>query len=290
MIKTTKARKCFIVINVIVLSAIALVCLYPILYVLFASLSDSSEFMRHSGILWRPAGFSLASYAGIFKTDLIISGYKNTMIILILGIAINMVLTIAAAYFFTRRDIMLQKLFMFLIIVTMFFSGGLIPLYLTVCDLGIDNTLWSCILPTAVNTFNLIILKTAFASIPDSLEEAAMIDGANDVIILFRIIVPLSKASIAVILLYYLVGHWNAWFYASIFIRESDYFPLQLVMRNILIANASDSMMSSGVDTEGVSETIKYAVICASTLPVLIVYPFLQKYFVGGVMLGAVKG
>ena len=185
---------------------------------------------------------------------------------------------------------MLQKLLMFLIIVTMFFSGGLIPVYLNVCEIGIDNTLWAVILPSAVSTFNLIILKNAFASIPDELEEAAMIEGANDLTVLFKIIVPVSKASLAVILLYYLVGHWNSWFNAMIFLRDDSLHPLQLVMRDILLANQTDSMLGSGVDAEGVSETIKYAVICVSTIPVLIVYPFLQKYFVGGVMVGAVKG
>ena len=288
--KKTKSRIAFEWINYVVLFFIAMICLYPIIYVVFASFSRSSLLMQHSGLLLKPLDFNLDSYISVFRTDKIVSGYQNTMTILVIGVSINMLLTICAAYFFTRRDIMLQKLLMFLIIVTMFFSGGLIPIYLNVCELGIDDTLWAVMLPTAVNTFNMIILKNAFASIPDSLEEAALIDGANDLTVLFKIIVPVSKASLAVILLYYLVGHWNAWFNAMIFLRDSSLHPLQLVMRDILLANATDSMMNSGVDAEGVSETIKYAVICVSTVPVLVVYPFLQKYFVGGVMVGAVKG
>lgn len=288
--KKTKSRIVFEWINYIILFFVAMLCLYPIIYVVFASVSRSSLLMQHSGLLLKPLDFNLDSYLSVFRTDKIISGYKNTMKILIIGVSLNMFLTICAAYFFTRKDIMLQKLLMFLIIVTMFFSGGLIPVYLNVCEIGIDNTLWAVILPSAVSTFNLIILKNAFASIPDELEEAAMIDGANDLTVLFRIIVPVSKASLAVILLYYLVGHWNSWFNAMIFLRDDSLHPLQLVMRDILLANQTDSMLGSGVDAEGVSETIKYAVICVSTIPVLIVYPFLQKYFVGGVMVGAVKG
>ena len=287
--KKTKARLAFECINYLVLFVVAMLCLYPVIYVLFASLSRSSLLMQHSGLLLSPLGLNFSSYANMFKTGKILIGFKNTMTILVIGVVLNMFLTVCAAYFFTRKNIMLQKPLMFLIIVTMFFSGGLVPLYLTVCGLGIDNTLWSVILPTAVNTFNLIILRTAFASIPESLEEAALIDGANDMTILFQIIIPVSKAPLAVILLYYIVGHWNAWFNAMIFLRDSSLHPLQLVMRDILLSNATDSMMNSGVDSEGVSETIKYAVICVSTLPILVVYPFLQKYFVGGVMVGAVK-
>lgn len=288
--KKTKSRVAFEWLNYIILFVIAMLCLYPIVYVVFASFSRSSLLMQHSGLLLKPLDFNWDSYISVFKTDKILSGYRNTLTILVIGVSLNMFLTVCAAYFFTRKDIMLQKVMMFLIIATMFFSGGLIPIYLNVCEIGIDDTLWAVILPTAVNTFNLIILKNAFMTIPESLEEAALIDGANDLTILFKIIVPVSKASLAVILLYYLVGHWNAWFNAMIFLRNSDLYPLQLVMRDILLANATDSMMNSGVDAEGVSETIKYAVICVSTLPVLVVYPFLQKYFVGGIMVGAVKG
>jgi putative aldouronate transport system permease protein len=181
---------------------------------------------------------------------------------------------------------------MIMIVVTMYFNGGLIPFYLTVKALHLDNSYLALIFPVAINTFNLIIMRTSFASIPDSLEESARIDGASHFNILFRIIIPLSKATIAVMILYYSVGHWNSWFNAMIFIRKRELFPLQLILREILIQNDT-SNMSIGVDAmdrESVAESIKYAIIIVATLPILTIYPFLQKYFVKGVMIGAVKG
>ena len=173
----------------------------------------------------------------------------------------------------------------------MFFSGGLIPFYLIVKGLHINNTLWALILPVAVNTFNLIIMRTQFASIPESMEESAVIDGAGHFTILFRIIVPLSLPTVAVIVLYYAVSHWNAWFNAMIFIQKRELYPLQLILREILIQNDTNTMIQN-INTEEqqmVSETVKYAVIIVATLPILVLYPFLQKYFTKGVMVGAIK-
>lgn len=288
----TNRNKIFDVINIIITGLIALVCVYPMYYVLMASFSIPSELMRHTGLLLRPTGFTLGAYKEVFNTQAIVNSFSNTFLIFIIGVAINMVVTIMAAYFFSRKNIMLQKPLFIMVLVTMFISGGLIPLYITVCNLGLDNSLWAVILPMSVNTFNLIILRTSFLSIPDSLIEAAIIDGANDFTNLCKIVVPLSKASIAVILLYYAVGNWNSWFYASIFLRNKTLYPLQLVLRQILLSNATDSMMGNADmgDYESFSETIKYSVICVSTLPILALYPFLQKYFVSGVMIGAVKG
>lgn len=288
----TNRNKIFDVINIIITGLIALVCVYPMYYVLMASFSIPSELMRHTGLLLRPTGFTLGAYKEVFNTQAIVNSFSNTFLIFIIGVAINMVVTIMAAYFFSRKNIMLQKPLFIMVLVTMFISGGLIPLYITVCNLGLDNSLWAVILPMSVNTFNLIILRTSFLSIPDSLIEAAIIDGANDFTNLCKIVVPLSKASIAVILLYYAVGNWNSWFHASIFLRNKTLYPLQLVLRQILLSNATDSMMGNADmgDYESFSETIKYSVICVSTLPILALYPFLQKYFVSGVMIGAVKG
>jgi putative aldouronate transport system permease protein len=175
---------------------------------------------------------------------------------------------------------------------TMFFHGGLIPLYLIVKNVGLINSLWSTIVPFAVSTFNLIIMRTSFSAIPESLEESAKIDGANHLTILFRIILPLSKPVVAVMILYYAVEKWNAWFYASIFLKDRDLFPLQLVLREILIANSTDNMATgaSSADQFMIGETIKYATIIVATVPILCVYPFVQKYFEKGVMIGAVKG
>ena len=180
-----------------------------------------------------------------------------------------------------------------MIMFTMIFSGGLIPFYIAVRDIHLTGSLWSLILPTAINTYNMIILRTAFAAIPDSLEESARIDGAGHMVILFRIILPLAKATLAVVALYYAVGIWNSWFNASLFLQgQADKWPLQLVLRQILIVNDTNSMTigASMGDREAIGESIKYAIIVISTLPILCIYPFVQKYFVKGVMIGAVKG
>lgn len=288
----TKGVKAFNAVNVILTGIIALLCVYPMIYVVLASFSNSNALMSHSGLLLYPLGFNFESYKAIFRTNTIINGFSNTFTIMIISLILNMVLTTMGAYVFSRKDLMLKKPLFILVLITMFFYGGIVPFYITVCNLGLYNTLWAVILPTAINTFNLIILRTSFEAIPDSLIEAAKIDGASDGRILFKIIVPLSKASMAVILLYYASQNWNAWFNASIFLRDAELYPLQLVLRQILLANSTDNMMggASAMDYEGFSETIKYAIICVSTIPILALYPFLQKYFVGGVMVGAVKG
>lgn len=282
----------FDVINYIITGLIGVFCLYPILYVIFASFSDPAKLMAFDGFLLWPLDFTTGAYAEVLKNTTIMGSFKNTFIVLVIGLALNMVLTIMAAYFFSRKDIMLQKPLFLVVLVTMFINGGLIPTYLTVCGLGIDDTLWALILPTAVTTYNLIVLRTGFLAVPESLIESARIDGANDFTILFKIVVPLTKASIAVIFLYYAVSHWNSWFQASIYLRDKSLYPLQLVLRQILLANETSSMMSGADvgDYESFSETIKYAVICVSTLPILLIYPYLQKYFASGVMVGAVKG
>ena len=178
------------------------------------------------------------------------------------------------------------------IIFTMYFSGGLIPSYLNVKSLGLDNTLWALILPNAMSAYNMIIMRTSFASIPDSLEESAKLDGANHFIIMCRIVIPLSGSIIAVIILYYAVTHWNSWFNAMIYLRDRTKYPLQLVLREILIQNDAGNMLDDfkALEQGSVAETIKYATIVVGTLPIMAVYPFLQKYFVKGVMIGAVKG
>jgi putative aldouronate transport system permease protein len=178
-----------------------------------------------------------------------------------------------------------------LIIITMFFSGGLIPFYLTVKDLKMLDSLLAVIIPGAISTYNMIILRTAFQAIPESLEESARLDGANHITVLFRIVIPLSMSTIAVLLLYYGVGHWNAWFNAMLFLQKKrDLFPLQLILREMLIQNTNADSYNKSIDAAVVTETFKYAVIVVSTVPVLCIYPFLQKYFVKGVMIGAVKG
>jgi len=291
ILKRTMGEKIFGVIDALFLIILSLCCLYPMIYVLFASLSDSNLLMSHSGIIYKPIGFSLQAYSKVFSNKMIFTGYKNTLFILVFGLAINMIFTTLGAYFLSRRDVYFRKIITFFIVLTMYFSGGLVPTYLTVRSVGLYNTLWAVIIPTAINTYNMIILRTGFYSIPPSLEEAATIDGASTLTILIRILIPLIKPTLAVIALYYAVGNWNSWFYASIYLQDRIKYPLQLILREILISNDTTTMTTSAgaADVEEIGKTIKYATIIISTLPVLFCYPFLQRYFVNGVMIGAVK-
>ena len=291
-IKTSLGSKIFDIINVIVMFGLMLITFYPMVHILFASFSGGNALLAHTGLLFWPVDFSLEGYKMVFKDPMIVKGYMNTLFVVLVGSSISLVLTALGAYFLSRKNVMLQTPVMLYIIFTMFFSGGMIPFYFTVKQLGLYNSLWSLILPTAMNTFNLIIMRTGFSSILDSLEESAKLDGAGHLTILFRIVLPLSKAVFAVIALYYAVGHWNSWFNAMIYLHDRDKYPLQLVLREILISNDTNSMMSGVAvgDQQTIAETIKYAIIVVATAPILCIYPFVQKYFVKGVMVGAVKG
>ena len=275
--------------NTLLMTVILILTFYPLYHVLVASFSDPDLITAHSGLLLWPLAPNIQAYKAVFTYQMITKSFQNTLFIIVVALSINMVMTCFGAYFLSKKDIMLRGVIMKLIVVTMFFSGGLIPFYLTVNGLGLSNSLFSVILPFAVNTFNLIIMRTNFAEIPPSLLEAAELEGANDFTVLFRIVIPVSKATMAVVALYYLVQHWNAWFYASIFIDKREKLPFQVILREILILNSTDNMQKSG-DSENMYEVIKYSVIMVGTIPILIVYPFLQKYFVKGVMIGSVKG
>ena len=291
-IKRSTFDRWFDVINTTLLIILGIIMLYPMVYVLLASFSDPIAFMRHKGALWCTQGFSFSSYANAFENPMLLKSYGNTIFVVIVGVVLNLVLTSCGAYFLSRRDVKLQKIIAIYIIITMFFSGGMIPFYFVVRGLGLEDSLWSLILPVGINTFNLMILRVAFAAVPVGLEESAKLDGAGHLTILFRIILPVSKASIAVIALYYAVTHWNSWFNAMLFLNDRDKYPLQLVLREILI-NSDTSSMTMGAaasDLEYVGETVKYAVIIISTVPILCIYPFIQKYFTKGAMIGAVKG
>lgn len=292
-IKESPSRKAFNVFNIIFMLCMIVITLYPLLYVVFASLSDSNELMKHSGLLLKPVGFSWAAYKAVFKNPNILQGYKNTIIVLISSVTVSMFLTCLAAYVLSRKNVLFNGIITFIIMFTMFFSGGMIPTYLLVNNLGLTNTYWALILPTAISTYNMIIMRTGFAAIPESLEESAKIDGANHFTILFKIVIPLAKPTMAVIVLYYAVACWNSWFNAMIYLQKRrDLQPLQLILRGILIENDTSNMQDGNVgqDTESIAESIKYAVIVVATLPILAIYPFLQKYFIKGIMIGAVKG
>ncbi len=278
----------FDLLNGLILTAVALVTLYPFLYVVFASFSDPLKLMSNSGLLFAPMGFSLNAYVRVFDNPSIYSGYANTFFYVVVGTLVNIVATCMAAYVLSRKQFMLRRFLTVMFIFTMYFSGGLIPSYLLIKDLGLINSRLSLILPGAVNTFNLMIMITGFEGVPESLEESARMDGAGDWTILFRIIMPLAKPTIMVMLLYYAVGHWNSWFNAMIYLRDADKMPLQIFLRDILTRSQLGAMTGQ-VDVEDVGLTIKYATIIVSTVPVLCIYPFIQKHFVKGVMIGAVK-
>ncbi len=290
-IKESKGVIVFRVINFLLMLFLILITLYPFLYIVFASLSNSVDLMKHTGLLLYPLGFNLKSYEAVMKNHSIYTGYINTLIILAGGLALRMLLTCLGAYVLSKKELVLRKPMMIIIVITMFISGGMIPTYNLVTGMKLDNTLWSLILPGAIDIFNLIILRTGFENVPQSLIEATRIDGGGDMTILFKVIIPLSKSILAVITLYYAVGIWNSWFDAMLYIRDRNLYPLQLILRDILIQSDTSAMEGGGNlgDVEAISESIKYTVIVVTTIPILVVYPFLQKYFVKGTMLGAVK-
>jgi putative aldouronate transport system permease protein len=276
----------------VLLCVLVIVTIYPFIYSLFASLSDGGLLTKHRGLLFRPLGFSLEAYDKVFKNPMILSGYRNTLFYLCAGTVVNMLLTSFGAYALSRRSFKARNVIMLFIVFTMFFNGGLIPTFLVVRGIGLYDSFLAMLLPNAINTMYLIIMRTAMLDIPESLEESARIDGANDFVILFRIILPVSQAVLAVMILFYAVGHWNSWFNAMIYLRERSTFPIQLILREVLISNSTDAM-KTGMTTDGsavIGEGIKHSTMIVATVPVLIIYPMLQKYFVKGVMIGSVKG
>lgn len=278
--------------NVVLMLLLSAVTLYPFLYVLIASISDPAWVVKMRGLIWYPHGFSLDSYKLVFDNPAILTGYGNTLLYVVAGTALNILMTSLGAYALSRQSVKWKNPVMFMIVFTMFFNGGLIPTYLLINNLGMLDSRWALIIPSAMSAYNLIIMRTAFQSVPVSLEESAKLDGANDFTVLFRIILPLSMPVVAVMILFYGVSHWNSWFNALIYLRTRELYPLQLILREILITNSTDSMMTGvgGADKMPIGETIKYAAIIVATVPILLLYPFLQKYFVKGVMIGAVKG
>lgn len=289
--KRSLGESIFSGVNTCFMLLLCFVTLYPFLYVLFASLSDPAEMARFRGMLFYPIGFNLQAYKAVMDNPMILTGYRNTIFYVAAGTAINLFMTTLGAYALSRRNVYFNNSIMLIIVITMVFNGGLIPTFLLVNSLGMLDTPWALLLPGAISTFNLIIMRTAFQAVPVSLEESARIDGANDWIIMSRIIVPLSMPVIAVMILWYAVGHWNSYFSALIYLRDRELFPLQLVLREILISNSTDSMTTDAAATDrlDIGVTIKYATIIISTLPILCLYPFLQKYFVHGVLIGALK-
>lgn len=270
---------------------VILVTLYPMWYVIVASFSNPAQLMLNKSLLLKPEGFTTNAYKLVLEYDMVWIGYKNTLIYLFVGTGINMVLTSMGAYVLSRTGYLLKKPFLWFAMFTMFFSGGMIPSYLAIKSYGMMDTIWAMVLPSAISTYNMLVLRTAFSAVPKEMEESAKLDGANDLIILIRIFLPLVVPSLAVVTMFYAIGHWNSWFGAMLYLRTRTKLPLQMVLREILILSQMDYQDKVAVaDSVNISEIIKYATIVVATLPILCIYPFMQRFFIKGVMLGAVKG
>jgi putative aldouronate transport system permease protein len=284
--------KAFDLINYTLLTLLSLSVIYPLYFVAVSSFSEPN--IAGGNLLFFPKDFTLEGYQRIFEDASIWMGYKNTILYTVLGTSINVVLTLTAGYALSRRDMYGRNLFMMIIVFTMFFGGGLIPTYLLVKDLGMVNTIWAMMIPNAVSAFNIIITRTYFqTTLPGEILESAHIDGCSDLRFFLQIAIPLSMPIVAVMGLFYTVSHWNAYFNALIYLKDYELQPLQIILRNILISNEVSEMFVEEVhdlaQQQRVLELMKYGVIVVASLPVLVLYPFLQKYFVKGVMIGSVK-
>lgn len=293
-IKHGRQDRIFFAVNYTLLTFLALLVAYPLLYVLGASFSSPSAVTQ--GRVWLlPVEPSLEGYYAAFRNGRVMTGYLNSILLTVLGTSINLICTIACAYPLSVRDFYGRKFFTGLFTFTMLFSGGLIPTYMVINSLGLYNSYWALILPGAVGVYNMFIARTYFStSIPYDLYEAASIDGTSDLQYIFRIVLPLSVPIIAVLTLYYAIGHWNAYFSAMIYLQDPEKYPLQVVLRSIIIMNEVTESDLISVDLQlkrqGLANLMKYSLIVISSLPMVMIYPFIQKHFVKGVMLGAVKG
>ena len=264
--------------------------IYPLYYILIVSISDGYAVMRGE-VSFLPIGMNLQTYKVILQNPMIINSYTNTFLYTAVGTAVAVGLTALCAYPLSRGKMYAKTLFTTLIIFTMFFEGGIIPLYLLIDGLGILNSMWAIVLPPAINVFYMIIMRTFFQQIPNEIHESAYMDGANDLVVFIRMIVPLSMPVFATMMLFYSVWHWNSFFPALIYLNESSKYPVQIVMRNIVVAGEMSGMELSGDQSRlsNIGTNIKYAVIIITMLPILCVYPFIQKYFVKGMLLGSLK-
>lgn len=290
----TVSYRIFLVFDYILLGAISLVCLLPVLHVAFASFSDPAWVMNQSGLILFPHGLNIDGYKLVFSNNQLMQGYANTIFYVLTATLLGLLITVMGAYPLSKRELLFSNTLMLIISFTMLFNGGMIAFYIVVKNLGMLDTRWAIILPTCVSAFNLILVRTAMSTVPKALEESAMLDGAGPVRILFQIYLPLIKATLATVILYYAVAHWNSWFNASIFLKERSLFPLQLILQEILIANDTASTTTQSGELAGnadlYKQLVKYCTIMVATVPVLCFYPFIMKYFEKGVMIGSIKG
>ncbi|MDF2923242.1 MAG: binding-protein-dependent transport system inner rane component [Paenibacillaceae bacterium] len=279
----------FIIYSIVIL--LSLTCLFPFIHMLAVSLSDQQSIITMK-VSVLPRGFQTLSYQTILQDPNFFRSFSNTVYVTLVGTAINLAMTIITAYPLIKRKVKIRSLVMKLIVFTMLFHGGTIPAYLLMRELGLVNSLWALILPGAISTFNLIIMRTFFMGIPKELEEAAIIDGCNELQILLKIYIPLSLAVIATLGLFYAVAHWNSYMNALIYLNDVKLYTLQVKLKQLLIDDQIGQSAGMDADTRStvVQESLKAAVIIVSTLPILVVYPWIQKYFVKGVMIGAIKG
>lgn len=294
--RKTRSDRVFDALNILFLGVVGLLVAYPLYFVVIASISDPNVVNKGGVILW-PKGVTLLGYQKLFQDKTIWTGYANTFFYTLVGTTLNVVVTTCGAYALSRKDLVGRKLLMRYFIFTMYFSGGLIPMFIQINSMGLYNTRWVLVILGMVSVYNLIIARTFFeTSIPDEMLEAAKLDGCSDLRFFVSIVLPLSHAIIAVLVVYYGVGHWNQYFNALIYVAKQEYYPLQIILREILIqARQTEAVVTEGqiaemIERNKYAELIKYGVIVVSSLPVMILYPFAQKFFVKGVMLGAVKG
>ena len=277
----------------LIMILLMLITIYPLYYTICASFSDARALLRNNDLLLKPLEpFTLDGYKAVFSNPSIVKSFGNTVFYVVVGTAISMALTIAGAFVVSRSYFLPRNVMMKGMLFTMFFGGGLIPWFFVVRDLGMYNTRWAIVIPAALSTYNLIIMRSFFTSIPSALEESALLDGANDFQVLTHIILPLSTPVLAVIGMYYAVGQWNGWYHSLIFHRTRELYPLQMILRELLILNEMTGSDSAAdfVEEAFNRDLIKYCTIVVTTVPILIIYPFLQRYFVKGVMIGAIKG
>lgn len=295
-IRRSYSDRIFDITNLVVMVILLIIFVWPLWFVVIASFSNPNE-VWNGNVLLFPKGFTTMAYEALVDYNMIWIGYRNTIFYTVVGTLVNLFMTICAAYPLSRKDFLPRNFFMFMFMLTMYFGGGLIPTYLVVSSVGLINSPWAMIIPGACSIYNVIITRTYFVnSIPSSLQEAAELDGANSFQFLIKIVLPLSKPILAVVGLYYAVGHWNDFYSALLYINKQELMPLQSFLRDLLMSNKMSMTNLQGLDaaaTEAkmhLSQTLKYSVIIVSTVPVLCIYPFIQKYFVKGIMIGSVKG
>lgn len=289
--KMSAGDRAFTAIIVIALLLVCIIVIYPIYYMLIVSISDGHAVLRGEISFW-PKGINFGAYQAILSNKYVPNSYKNTIVYTLSGTAINLVMTSLCAYPLSRKKFFGRNVFTALIVFTMFFDAGIISQYMVVSSLHMRNTIWAVVIPGAINVWYMIIMRTFFSDIPEELFESARLDGANDMTIFTKIVLPLSKAVMATMVLFYAVGHWNAFLQPLIYLDDRNKMPMQLILRNIVMGAdaATSGSMSVAGDMSTMSMNIKYAVIFITILPILVVYPFVQKYFVKGVMVGSVKG